>query len=126
MRGITLQDNAIIRFSSVGNNAVGIMRLSDGTPIPANTDYTLAQYVGMYTQPVAAGTFSVPYTLSYSGKSLSGTVSVIIKPASVSTNLKLSSRASYWFSHPINGSTGSRRSFHAAQRAVTDDALQAG
>ena len=105
--GITLQDNAIIRFSSVGNNAVGIMRLSDGTPIRANTDYTLAQYVGMYTQPVAAGTFSVPYTLSYSGKSLSGTVSVIIKPASVSTNLKLSSRASYWFSDPINGSTGS-------------------
>ena len=76
LRGITLQDNAIIRFFSVGNNAVGIMRLSDGTPIPA-------------------------------------------------TPITLSSRASYWFSDPINGSTGSRRSFHAAQRAVTDDALQA-
>ena len=45
LRGITLQDNAIIRFFSVGNNAVGIMRLSDGTPIPANTDYAEFQSV---------------------------------------------------------------------------------
>ena len=104
--GITLQDNATIRFSSTGNNDVGVMRLADGSMIRPNTDYTLAQYVAMYTQPVAAGTYSVPYVLSFAGKSLSGTVSVIVNPANISTGFTLTSGDPYLFSNPLNGSSG--------------------
>ena len=104
--GVTLQDNATIRFASTGNNEVAVMRLADGSMIRPNTDYTLAQYVAMYTQPVAAGTYSVPYTLTYAGKSLTGTVSVIVTPASISTNLNLASNEPYCFSDPLNGTTG--------------------
>ncbi len=103
---ITLEDSAIIRFSSSGNTDVGVMRLADGSPIKPNTDYTLAQYVGMYTEPISAGTFSVPYALSFAGKSLSGTVSVVISPASIVTNFALPSNAPYSFSDSMNDSTG--------------------
>ena len=106
--GMALADSAIIRFASTGNNEVGVMRLADGSMIRPNTDYTLAQFVAMYTQPVAAGTYSVPYTLSYAGKSLSGTVNVMINSASISTDLNLSARAPYCFSDPLaSGAAGS-------------------
>ena len=104
--GTALGDNAIIRFASTGNTEVGVMRLADGSMIRPNTDYTLAQYVSMYTQPVTAGTYSVPYSLSYAGKTLNGTVSVVINSASISTDLALTSRAAYWFSDPLSSSTG--------------------
>ena len=105
--GTVLGDNAIIRFSSTGNNNVAVMRLADGSNIRANTDYTLAQYVAMYTQPIAAGTFSVPYTLTYAGKSLSGTISVVVNSSNISTNITLSERAPYYFSDPLpSGTTG--------------------
>ena len=103
---VTLDDSAIIRFASSGNNDVGVMRLADGSPIKPNTDYTLAQYVAMYTEPVSAGTFSVPYSLSYAGKTLSGTVSVVISPASIIANFALPANAAYSFSEPMNDSTG--------------------
>ncbi len=104
--GFELADSAIIRFASAGNIDVGVMRLADGTMIKPNTDYSLGQYVAMYTEPVSAGTYSVPYTLSYSGKTLSGTVSVVINPASISTNFSLPANAAYSFSDPMNDSTG--------------------
>lgn len=104
--GTALADSAVIRFASAGNTEVGVMRLADGSMIRPNTDYTLTQYVAMYTQPVTAGTYSVPYTLSYAGKTLNGTVSVIISSASISTDIALTSRAAYWFSDPLSSSTG--------------------
>ncbi len=102
----TLADSAIIRFSSTGNNDVGVMRLADGSPIQPNVDYTLAQYVTMYTQPISSGTFSVPYKLTYAGLSLSGTVSVVISPATISTNFTLPANAAFSFSDSLNGVTG--------------------
>ncbi len=104
--GFKLQDNATIRFASTGNTEVAVLRLSDGSMIRANTDYTLSQYVAMYVQPVAAGTYSVPYTLSYSGKSLTGTISFIVSPSSISTNITLSSDDPYQFSSIVGGTTG--------------------
>lgn len=104
--GIALADSAVIRFASTGNNEVAVMRLSDGSMIRPNTDYTLAQYVAMYTQPVSAGTYYVPYTLTYSGKTLKGTISVVVNSASVNTDLTLASRAPYTFSEALNGGTG--------------------
>ena len=103
---MTLADNAIIRFASTGNTEVGVMRLSDGSMIRPNTDYTLGQFVSMYTQPVTAGVSSVPYKLTYAGKTLNGTVSVNIGSASISTNLTLPSRTACWFSDALSGTTG--------------------
>lgn len=104
--GVTLPDSAVIRFSSTGNTEVAVMRRADGSMIRANVDYTLSQFVAMYTQPVAAGTYSVPYTLSYSGRTLSGTISVIVNPSSISTDIKLTSSEPYLFSSILNGTTG--------------------
>lgn len=104
--GMTLGDNAIIRFSSTGNNDIAFLRLSDGSNIRPNVDYTLAQYVAMYTQPVSAGTFSVPYTLTYAGKTLKGTISVVVNSSSISTDILLAQRAAYNFSSPIGATTG--------------------
>lgn len=102
----TLDKSATIRFSSVGNNDVGVLRLADGSAIKPNVNYTLEQYIAMYTQPVSAGTFSIPYELLYAGKKLNGTVSVVISPASISTDLALAANAPFGFSDAIDGSTG--------------------
>ena len=105
--GFALQDSATIRFASSGNTEVGVMRLADGSMIRPNVDYTFAQYVAMYTQPVTAGTYSVPYTLTYAGKQLSGTVSVVISPARVITDIWLPVKAAYGFSDIVGSTTGS-------------------
>ena len=105
--GVKLDDRqATITFASTGNNDVGVMRLADGTAIRANTAYTFEQYIQMYTQPVATGTFSVPYLLSYSGRTLKGTVSVIVKGSEISVTLKLSSNDPYLFSDSLSGGYG--------------------
>lgn len=101
-----LGDNAIIRFGSTGNNNICVLRLADGTAMRANTDYTLAQYVGAYLQTVSAGTYSIPYTLTYSGKSLSGTASAEVRPASLSTTVRIDERKEYSFSDSLKGTTG--------------------
>lgn len=104
--GTQLSDNAVIRFASSGNTDVAVMRLADGTMIRPDVNYSLAQYVAMYTQPVSQGTYSVPYVLSYAGKELSGTVSVNVSAASISTNLNLPANAAYAFSDALGASTG--------------------
>ena len=115
---LTPDDNATIRFSSTGNNSVGVMRLEDGTPIKPNVDYTLKQYVAMYTDAVSAGTFSVPYALTYAGKTLSGTVSVVINAAEISTNLTLTTNAPYTFSEAIAGGTGATIFANSVSNAI--------
>ena len=104
--GIPLEDTAIITFASAGNNDVGIMRLADGSTIQPNTGYTLSQYVAMYTEPVSAGTFSVPYELTFAGKKLTGTVSVVISGASISTDIKLPVNGAYSFADALSDTTG--------------------
>ena len=96
--GVTMNVNAAtIRFSSTGNNAVGIMRLKDGTAVKANTNYTMAQYIQMYTEPVSAGTFTIPYTLTYNNQSLAGDVNVVINGVSVNGFIELSGKDAYTF-----------------------------
>ena len=104
--GMALADNAVIRFTSTGNNDVGILRLADGSAAKADVDYTFAQYVSMYTEPVSAGTYSFPYYLTYGGKSLNGTVNVIINPASIRTDITLPVKTTFNFSESIDGNTG--------------------
>ena len=106
--GITLPDSATIRFSSTGNGNVGVMRLANGQPIQANVNYTMGQYVQMYTDPVSVGTFSVPYTLTYNNYSLSGTVSVNVNAGSLTTSVALNSTSPYTFSNAsASGAAGS-------------------
>ncbi|MBR1659153.1 MAG: Ig-like domain-containing protein [Oscillospiraceae bacterium] len=116
----TLNENsATIRFSSVGNNNIAVLRLSDGSAARANTNYTFAQYRAMYTAPVSSGTFSFPYTLTYNNKSLSGTVSVNINSSSINAAVNLASSAPYLFSTAsMNGSTGASLLSGSIQNAV--------
>ena len=107
--GVTLNNNnAKIRFSSTGNNNIATMRLSNGAAVKANTDYTMTQYIAMYTDPVATGTFTIPYTLTYNSKSLTGNVSVVINPNTVNVGVNLNSKDAYAFSSAsANGRAGS-------------------
>ncbi len=90
-------DSAKIRFSSLGNSAIAVTHLSDGRLISANTDYTFSQYIAMYVEPLSAGSFNVPYTLTYNGNSLSGTVMVTVAQGSISSSLNLIGTNPYAF-----------------------------
>ena len=106
--GVTLPDSATIRFSSTGNNAVATLRLKNGAAVKANTDYTMAEYVNMYTDPVSAGIFSIPYTLTHNAGTLSGNVQVNVNLASVNAALELKSTQPYtFFNAASDGATGS-------------------
>ena len=85
--GYNLADNATIRFGSQGNTRYGVMHLANGSAIRANTNYTFREWVNMWFEPLAAGTFSLPYTLTYNGDTLSGTLDIYIRSASVSAEL---------------------------------------
>ena len=116
--GTELKDTATIRFGSTGNNEVGVLRLADGSMARPDVDYTFAQYVAMYTQPVTSGVFSFPYTLKCNGQTLFGTVSVIIGSASISTNLPLRSNAAYTFSDIAGGGSGAQVLSDSIRNAV--------
>ena len=107
--GVTLNNNtAKIRFSSTGNNSVAVMRLSNGTAVKANTDYTMTQYIAMYTDPLMVGTFTIPYTLTYNSKSLTGNVSVVIEANTINAGVNLNGTAAYQFnSASANGRAAS-------------------
>lgn len=118
--GVTLNtSSATIRFSSTGNNNVGVMRLKDGTAIKANTNYTMAQYIQMYTEPVSVGTFTLPYTLTYNNQSLTGDVSVGINPVELISTIELANTNAYVFtSAAANGAIGSSMLGSAITNAV--------
>lgn len=100
-------NKATIRFSSTGNNSVGVMRLKNGAAVKANTNYTMAEYIKMYTEPVSTGTFAIPYTLTYNNNSLSGTVNVVINGVNINSALELTSPNAYTFSSAAaNGVVG--------------------
>ena len=111
--------NATIRFSSTGNNGIGILRLENGSNALPNTSYSFAQYIKMYTQPISSGTYSFPYTLSYNGKSLSGTVSVVISSATINVALGISGNSTYQFNQNASiGTTGASLFSSAISNAV--------
>ncbi|MBQ3378797.1 MAG: S-layer homology domain-containing protein [Clostridia bacterium] len=117
--GVELNRNsAQIKFSTTGNNSVGVMRLSNGTAIRANTSYSFNDYIAMYTEPISTGTFSIPYTLTYNNKSLSGTVSVVISEGSVDCTLSLPDTQAYAFSAALNGSSGASQLSSAVRNAI--------
>ena len=106
--GVTLDNKATIRFSSTGNNSIGVMRLKNGTAIKANTNYTMADYIKMYTEPVATGTFTIPYTLTYNNNSLTGSVNVVINGVNINSAVELANTNAYTFSSAAaNGAIGS-------------------
>ena len=107
--GSNVPDNAIIRFSSTGNNNVATLRLRSGAGITANTNYTLGEYAnGMYIDATSAGTFSLPYTLSYNNNALSGTVIVNVTSAAVISTITLNGTNPYTFStNSADGTAGS-------------------
>ena len=112
-------DSAKIRFASLGNSSIAVTHLSNGKLISANTDYTFTQYIGMYVEPLSAGSFDVPYTLTYNGKSLTGTVMVSVAAGSVSSALRLTGMNPYTFSETsADGTAGSTLLGDAIRNAV--------
>ena len=119
MYNTTLDPNrATIRFSSTGNRDVGVLHLSNGTPVKANIDYTFAQYVSMYLEPVSSGTFRIPYTLTYNGQTLSGSANCVINSGGVNCSLTLPDTLPYVFSKPLAGGTGGAQLSSAITNAV--------
>ncbi|MBQ2679720.1 MAG: S-layer homology domain-containing protein [Firmicutes bacterium] len=84
-------DRATIRFSSLGDNNIGVLRLANGSAAQANKDYTFAEYIKMSTETKASGTFTFPYVLTYNGKTLNGNVVVNIAPATLNISLSTDS-----------------------------------
>ncbi len=99
-------NKANIRFSSTGNNNVGVLHLSNGTAVKANLDYSFAQYAAMYLEPVSSGTFRIPYTLTYNGKILSGTAGCVVNSGGVNCTLTLPDTLPCVFSKSLVGGTG--------------------
>ena len=100
--------NATFRFSSLGDSKVAILKLKNGTPMTANTDYTFQQFIDCYSDPVSEGRLTTPYTLTYNGKSLSGNLITEVYPASVSAGITLpNSNGAYSFNTSLaSGGTG--------------------
>ena len=116
--GVTPGDNATIRFSDLGDSKIAVRKLSNGRAISANTNYTLGDYKGMYTDPVSAGTFSTPYTLTYNNNTLTGTITVNISPAPVNVSLALKDANPYSFSTLLSTGTGSAQISGAVNGAL--------
>jgi len=117
--GVNLDANkATIRFSSVGDSKLGVMHLVNGTAAKANTNYTFAQYKTMYLEPVSAGTYRVPYTLTYNGMTLSGTANFVINTGNVNCALVLPDTLPYVFSKALAGGTGGAQLSGAIRNAV--------
>jgi len=112
------KNSAIIRFDSTGDNKVGIMRLGNGAAMQAKTNYTLAQYVSMYVEPLSAGTFRVPYTMSYNGKTLSGTANFVINIGTANCMLTMSGTKPYAFNQNLTGGAGGVQLGNAITNAV--------
>ena len=111
--------NATIRFSSMGDSKIGILHMPNGSATKINTNYTLEQYKSaMYVETVSAGTYRLPYTLTYNGKTLSGTANFIIATTSVNCRLTLTDTNPYLFSNALSGSTGAAQLSNAITNAV--------
>ena len=106
------KNSATIRFSSMGDSRVGVLHMPNGTAAKANTNYTLTQFSDqMYVEPVSAGTLRLPYTLTYNGKTLTGTASYIIGSNNVNISLTMRNTDPYLFSDSLaNGAGGTQLS----------------
>ena len=112
-------NKAIIRFSSMGDSKIGILHMPNGSAARINTDYTLEQYANqMYVETVSSGTYRLPYTLTYNGKSLTGTASFVISTGSVNCTLTLKDSLPYQFSTSLTGGPGGTQLSNSITNAV--------
>lgn len=116
--GIALPDTATIKFTNTGDSKIAVRKLANGKAVEAKTNYTMAQYKTMYTDPVSAGTFTVPYTLTYNNKTLTGDIIVYINPAPVNVGVALTGTAPYQFNMPLNGISASNNLCGAVNGAL--------
>lgn len=98
--GVRLPGNATIRFSSTGATSYGELFLLNGRSIAANTNYSFTDFQDTYFTPYKAGTFTIPYALSYDGRTLSGTMYIYIRGA----NFTVSVDPKTMSLHPQHGS----------------------
>lgn len=85
--GVRLNANATVRFSNAGNTTYGQLLLSGGGAVRANTTYTFNDLQNMSFTPYQAGTFSIPYSVTYNSDTLSGTIYIYIRGANLTVSL---------------------------------------
>ncbi len=78
-----LPNDAIMEFSSVGDESVGIIRLVENSPIEANKKYTFSDFKGMYFEKKAVGTYIMPYTLKAGTNSMDGNISIVVAASGI-------------------------------------------
>ena len=117
---VTVDKNrANIVFSSMGDSRIGVLHMPNGNAAKANTTYTLAQYRDeMYVEPVSAGTLRLPYTMTYNGKTLSGTACFVIGASNINCSLSLPDTQPYQFNKSLTGGTGSSQLSKTITNAV--------
>lgn len=118
--GIALPDTATIKFTNTGDSKIAVRKLANGKAVEAKTSYTMAQYKTMYTDPVSAGTFTVPYTVTYNSKTLTGNITVYVNPAPVNVGAALTGTMPYQFNMPINGVSASNNLCGAVNGALNN------
>ncbi len=104
--GMSLSDNAVIRFDNTGNSAIAVRKMSNGKAVSANTNYTMGDYKNMYTDPVSVGTFSTPYTLTFNNNTLKGNITINIEPAPVNVSISLNDANPYSFGTALPTGSG--------------------
>ena len=122
--GVNLPDTAEIRFTGAGDSKIAIRKLENGTPVEKNKKYTMAQYKAMYTDPVSAGAFAVPYSVTYKNNELSGNITIYVNPAPVNVGIALSDSSVYTFRQPLDGVSGGAK-LCGAVNGVLNDAKEA-
>lgn len=88
--GVSLGSNAVVRFGSTGNTK-GTLFLYNGAQISKDVNYSFRDLQLMTFTPNDVGTFSIPYSVSYSGFTLSGTMYVYINGSKLNVKTSASS-----------------------------------
>ena len=84
--GIYLSDSASVRFSNM-KTTYGYLETAEGYTVRDGSTYTFAAFRDMSFSPSKAGTWTGDYSVTYSGKTLSGTMSFYINGSSLSVTL---------------------------------------
>ncbi|MBP5750973.1 MAG: Ig-like domain-containing protein [Firmicutes bacterium] len=84
--GIYLADSAKVSFSNM-KTSYGYLELATGYTVRDGSTYTFGEFRDMSFSPSKAGTWSSDYSVTYSNKTLSGTMSLYINGSSLSVTL---------------------------------------
>jgi len=122
--GVYPNDNsAEITFSRGSGSGVAALCLSNGNAATIGTIYSLAQFKNMYFDSTVSGSFSIPYSLYYDNKTLSGTIDVTIRAANIAVSAALSGNGPYTFNQSTSSGTVAELMRSSIQSALLSSSL---